>query len=82
MYIVSPLLAGVVESYIAIKKYGKSTGAISALLTFLLINLYGWVLPGWGAPGGQAACVTRPSQGAAALSGWPGAPAGARPSGG
>lgn len=47
MYIVSPLLAGVVESYIAIKKYGKSTGAISALLTFLLINLYGWVLPGW-----------------------------------
>lgn len=47
MYIVSPLLAGVVESYIAIKKHGKSTGAISALLTFLLINLYGWVLPGW-----------------------------------
>ena len=47
MYIVSPLLAGVVESYIAIKKHGKSTGAISALLTFILINLYGWVLPGW-----------------------------------
>lgn len=47
MYIVSPLLAGVVENYIAIKKYGRSTGAISALLTFLLINLYGWVLPGW-----------------------------------
>ena len=47
MYIVSPLLAGVVESFIAIKKYGKSTGAISALLTFFLINGYGWFGPGW-----------------------------------
>lgn len=47
MYIVSPLLAGLVENFIAIRKYGKSTGAISALLTFLLINIYGWVLPGW-----------------------------------
>ncbi|MGZ7044253.1 MAG: YbjQ family protein [Methanobacterium sp.] len=46
MYIVSPLLAGVVETYIARKKYGRSTGAISALLTFLLINIYGWFLPG------------------------------------
>ncbi len=47
MYIVSPLLAGFVENYVATKKYGKSTGAISALLTFILINLYGWILPGW-----------------------------------
>ncbi|MGZ7209728.1 MAG: heavy metal-binding domain-containing protein, partial [Methanobacterium sp.] len=46
MYIVSPLLAGVVETYIARKKYGRSTGAISALITFLLINIYGWFLPG------------------------------------
>lgn len=46
MYIVSPLLAGVVETTIARKKYGKSTGAISALLTFLLINGYGWFGPG------------------------------------
>ncbi len=46
MYIVSPLLAGVVETIIARRKYGKSTGAISALLTFLLINIYGWFLPG------------------------------------
>lgn len=46
MYIVSPLLAGLVETFIARKKYGKSTGAISALLTFLLINIYGWFLPG------------------------------------
>jgi uncharacterized protein YbjQ (UPF0145 family) len=47
MYIVSPLLAGFVETIIARKKYGKSTGAISALLTFLLINIYGWFLPGY-----------------------------------
>jgi uncharacterized protein YbjQ (UPF0145 family) len=47
MYIVSPLMAGVVETVIARRKYGKSTGAISALLTFLLINIYGWFLPGY-----------------------------------
>jgi uncharacterized protein YbjQ (UPF0145 family) len=47
MYIVSPLMAGFVETIIARRKYGKSTGAISALLTFLLINIYGWFLPGY-----------------------------------
>lgn len=47
MYIVSPLLAGLVETFVARKKYGRSTGAISALLTFILINLYGWFLPGY-----------------------------------
>lgn len=47
MYIVSPLIAGFVETFIARRKYGKSTGAISALLTFILINIYGWFLPGW-----------------------------------
>jgi uncharacterized protein YbjQ (UPF0145 family) len=46
MYIISPLAAGFVETVIARRKYGKSTGAISALLTFLLINIYGWFLPG------------------------------------
>jgi len=46
MYIISPLMAGFVETIVARKKYGKSTGAISALLTFLLINIYGWFLPG------------------------------------
>ncbi|MCE5213762.1 MAG: heavy metal-binding domain-containing protein [Methanobacterium sp.] len=46
MYIVSPLLAGFIETYIARKKYGRSTGAISALFTFILINFYGWFLPG------------------------------------
>lgn len=46
MYIISPLIAGVVETVIARRKYGKSTGAISALLTFILINIYGWFLPG------------------------------------
>ncbi len=47
MYIVSPLIAGFAETYIARKKYGRSTGAISALLTFLFINIYGWFLPGY-----------------------------------
>ena len=47
MYIVSPLLAGFVETFIASRKYGRSTGAISALLTFILINGYGWFGPGW-----------------------------------
>ena len=47
MYIVSPLLAGFVETFIASRKYGRSTGAISALLTFFLINGYGWFGPGW-----------------------------------
>lgn len=47
MYIVSPLLAGFVETFIARKKYGRSTGAISALLTFIIINGYGWFAPGW-----------------------------------
>lgn len=47
MYIVSPLLAGFVETVIARRRYGKSTGAISALLTFILINAYGWFSPGF-----------------------------------
>ncbi len=47
MYIVSPLLAGFVETFIARRKYGKSTGAISALLTFMIINGYGWFSPGY-----------------------------------
>jgi uncharacterized protein YbjQ (UPF0145 family) len=46
MYIISPLLAGIVETFIARRKYGRSTGAISALFTFILINVYGWLLPG------------------------------------
>ena len=47
MYIVSPLMAGFVETIIARKKYGESIGAISALLTFILINVYGWFYVGW-----------------------------------
>jgi uncharacterized protein YbjQ (UPF0145 family) len=47
MYIVSPLAAGFVETVIAREKYGKSTGAISALITFILINIYGWFLLGY-----------------------------------
>ena len=45
MYIISPLLAGFIETMIAREKYGRSTGAISALLTFIIINLYGWFIP-------------------------------------
>jgi len=47
MYIFSPLVAGFVENFIAIRRYGRSTGAISALMTFLLINGYGWFWSGW-----------------------------------
>ncbi len=45
MFIVSPLIAGYVEAYIARRKYGRSTGAISALLIFILINAYSWLFP-------------------------------------
>jgi len=45
MFIASPLIAGFSEAVIARKKYGKSTGAISALLIFIIINIYGWVFP-------------------------------------
>ena len=45
MYIVSPLLAGFVESYIAGRKYGASTGAVSAILVFFAVNIYGWFFP-------------------------------------
>ncbi|MDI6701346.1 YbjQ family protein [Methanothermobacter wolfeii] len=45
MYIISPLLAGFIETMITREKYGRSTGAISALLIFILINLYGWFIP-------------------------------------
>lgn len=47
MYIVSPLLAGFIETFIGTRKYGKSTGAISALITFILINAWGWLSPGF-----------------------------------
>jgi len=45
MFIVSPLIAGYVEAYVARRKYGKSTGAISALLIFIIINAYSWLFP-------------------------------------
>lgn len=46
MYIISPLAAGFVETVIARKMYGKSIRAISAILTFILINIYGWIILG------------------------------------
>jgi uncharacterized protein YbjQ (UPF0145 family) len=45
-FVVSPLIAGYVETYVAHKKHGKSTGAISALLIFIIINIYGWFFTG------------------------------------
>jgi uncharacterized protein YbjQ (UPF0145 family) len=45
MFIISPLIAGFTEAFIARKKYGRSTGAISALLIFIIINIYGWFFP-------------------------------------
>jgi uncharacterized protein YbjQ (UPF0145 family) len=45
MFIISPLIAGFSEAYVAQKKYGRSTGAISALLIFIIINIYGWFFP-------------------------------------
>jgi len=45
MYIVSPLLAGFMESYVAGRKYGASTGALSAILVFFAVNIYGWLFP-------------------------------------
>jgi uncharacterized protein YbjQ (UPF0145 family) len=45
MFIVSPLIAGFVETYLARRLYGKSTGAISALLIFIIINAYAWIFP-------------------------------------
>jgi len=44
-FIISPLIAGFVETLIARHKYGKSTGAISALLIFIIINAYAWLFP-------------------------------------
>lgn len=47
MYIISPLIAGFAETFVARRKYGRSTGALSALITFILINAYGWLAPGF-----------------------------------
>jgi len=44
-FVISPLIAGFVETLIARRMYGKSTGAISALLIFIIINAYAWIFP-------------------------------------
>ena len=44
-FIISPLIAGFVETLIARRMHGKSTGAISALLIFIIINAYAWIFP-------------------------------------
>jgi uncharacterized protein YbjQ (UPF0145 family) len=44
-YIVSPLIAGFTETIIAKRKHGHSTGAISAILVFITINIWGYAFP-------------------------------------
>lgn len=41
--ILSPLIAGYVETYLAQKIYGKTTGAVSAFLLFIITVLYGFI---------------------------------------
>ncbi len=41
--ILSPLIAGYVETYLAEKIYGKTTGAVSAFLLFIVTILYGFI---------------------------------------
>lgn len=41
--ILSPLIAGYVETYLAEKIYGKTTGAVSAFLLFIITVLYGFI---------------------------------------
>jgi len=41
--ILSPLIAGYVETYLANKIYNKTTGAVSAFLLFIITVLYGFI---------------------------------------
>lgn len=42
---ISPVISGYVETYLAKKLYGKTTGAISALLLFFITVIYGFINP-------------------------------------
>jgi len=42
--ILSPLLAGYVETYFAKKIHGKTTGAVSAFILFIITVVYGFIL--------------------------------------
>lgn len=43
--IFSPLIAGYAESFLAQHKCSKTTGAISAIIIFILVNIKGWIFP-------------------------------------
>lgn len=45
MFIFSPIIASFIETITARRVYGESTGAISAILIFIFVNLYGWFFP-------------------------------------
>lgn len=43
--IFSPLIAGYAESFLAQHKCSKTTGAVSAIIIFILVNIKGWIFP-------------------------------------
>lgn len=43
--IFSPLIAGYAESFLAHHKCKETTGAISALIIFIIVNIQGWIFP-------------------------------------
>jgi uncharacterized protein YbjQ (UPF0145 family) len=44
-FIISPLIAGFVETYVSRELTGKTTGAISAIILFVVTNIMGWIFP-------------------------------------
>lgn len=44
-FIISPIIAGFVETYVAKKKYGHTTGAISAIILFFILVYYAFIFP-------------------------------------
>lgn len=44
-FIISPLIAGFVETYISQELTNKSSGAISAIILFIITNILGWLFP-------------------------------------
>ncbi|MDO5851295.1 MAG: heavy metal-binding domain-containing protein [Methanobacteriaceae archaeon] len=43
--IISPLIAGFTETFVALRLCKRSTGAISAIILFILTNIIGWFFP-------------------------------------
>ncbi len=44
-FMISPIIAGFVETYVAKKKYGHTTGAISAIILFFILVYYAFIFP-------------------------------------